>query len=104
VWSDPLADLGPTGDASHDPPRRVAVESLTVGIDEDRSLETFADGEVDGPGDAWRERHGDELAALAQHRQGAMTAFLTEGFDVGADRLRNPQPVQRQQRHQGVVA
>ena len=76
----------------------------TVGVDEDRSLEPFADGQIDGAGDAWRQRHRDELAALAQHGQGAVPAFLAESFDVGADRFRHPQPVQRQQRHQGVIA
>ena len=41
VRSDPLADLGSAGDAPHDPTGRVAIESLPVGVDEDRSLEPF---------------------------------------------------------------
>jgi hypothetical protein len=49
---DSLGDLGPAGDAPYDPTGGVAVESVTVGIDEDRSLEPLAEGEIDGPGDA----------------------------------------------------
>ena len=74
--------------------------SLPVVVDEDRSVESFADGQVDGRGDAWGEGHGDELAALAQHGQRAMVAFLAERFNVGTDRLGHAQPVQREQRHQ----
>ena len=33
-----------------------------------------------------------------------MPAFLAQRLDVGADRLGHPQPIQRQQRHQGVIA
>ena len=54
-------------------------------------------GQVDRSGDAWGEWHGEQLAALAQHGQSAAAAFLAERFDVGADRLRHAQPVQRQQ-------
>ena len=75
------------GDAPHDPPCGVTVESLTVRVDEDRALETFADGEVEGPGDPWGEWHGDDLAALAEHRQGPVAAFQAERFDVRTDRL-----------------
>ena len=50
VRSDPLADLGAAGNASHDPPRRVPVESPPVVVDEDRSLESFTDGQIDRPG------------------------------------------------------
>jgi hypothetical protein len=104
VRPDPLADLSSAGDAPHDPPRGVAVQPLPSGIDEDRSVEPFTHGEIDGPGDLRGQRHRDQLAALAQHGQGAVPAFLAQRFDVGADRLGHPQPVLRQQRHQGVVA
>ena len=104
VRSDPLGDPCFAGDAPHDPSRCVPVQPGAVGVEEDRALQAFANGQVDGPGDTWRQRHRDELAALAQHGQGAVAAFLAERFDVGTDRLRHPQPVQRQQRHQGVIA
>ena len=64
----------------------------------------FADDQIDRSGGAGRERDGDVLAALAQDQQGAVTAFQAESFDVGTDRFRHPQPVQRQQRDQGVIA
>ena len=54
--------------------------------------------EVDRPGGARGERDGDDLAALAQHGQGAVPAFETELVDVGAERFGDPQPVDRQQR------
>ncbi|HEV8625790.1 MAG TPA: hypothetical protein VG034_15130 [Acidimicrobiia bacterium] len=39
-------------------------------------------------------REGDALAALAGHGEGAVAAFETERFDVGAERLGDPQPVE----------
>ncbi len=103
VRSDALGDVGAAGDAPDEATGGVPIQAGVVGVDEDRSLEPFADSQIDGAGDAWRQRHRDELAALAQHRQGAVPAFLAESFDVGADRLRHPQTVQRQQGHQGVI-
>ena len=44
MWSDPLADLGAAGDAAHDPPGGVAVQTVTRNVDEDRSVEAFTDG------------------------------------------------------------
>jgi len=37
VWSDPLRDPGPPSDPEHDPPGGVAVETASIGLDEDRS-------------------------------------------------------------------
>ena len=78
--------------------------AVPVGSEEDRALDPLTDSQVDSPGDAWSEWHRHQLAALAQHRQRAMAALQTEGLDVGADRLRHAQPVQRQQRHQRMIA
>ena len=47
--------------------------------------------------------NGDDLAALADHDHGAMAALEPECFDVGADGLRDPQPVEGQQRDQRMV-
>lgn len=41
---------GASGDASHDPPGGVAVESSTIEVDEDRPVVAFADRQVDRPG------------------------------------------------------
>ena len=88
---------GPAGDAAHDPAGGVTVEPAAVGAEEDRSFAAFADGEVDGPGGAGRERDGDDLAALAQDGQGAVAALEAEAFDVGAGRFGDPQPVEGEQ-------
>jgi hypothetical protein len=43
------------------------------------------------------------LATLAYHGERAVAALESEGFDVGADRLGDPQPIRCQQRDQDVV-
>jgi hypothetical protein len=52
VRSDPLADPGPAGDTSHDPPSGVPIESFPIGVEEDRAFHPFADSQVDSAGDA----------------------------------------------------
>ncbi len=96
VRADRLVDPGLAGDAPHDPPRGVAVEALAVRPDEDRPLGPLTNGQVDRAGRAWRERDGDDLAALAEHREGAMAAFDAERFDVGAERFGDTQAVDGQ--------
>jgi hypothetical protein len=68
------------------------VETFAVVAEEDRPLDPFADGQVDSSGGARRERDGDDLAALAQHDEGAVAAFDAEGFDVApsASETRRP--------------
>lgn len=44
------------------------------------------------------------LPPLAQHRQRPISAFHTECFDVGAERLREPQAVDGQERDEGVLS
>ena len=73
VWPDPLADSGPASDTAHDPSGSVPIEPVAVGSEEDRAFHPFADGQVDRTADAWGEWHRDQLAALAQHRQGAVS-------------------------------
>ena len=101
-------DPGATGDATDNSPGCVSAQSASVGLDEDRALESFPNGQVDGAGDARRERHGGGLAALADHGEGAMATLQAdiqaEGVDVGADRFGDSQPVQRQQRDECVIA
>ena len=80
-----------------DPSGGVAVEACAVVAEEDRSLAAFADREVDGAGGSGCERDGDDLAALAQDREGAVPAFEAERFDVRADRFGDAQPVEREQ-------
>lgn len=75
----------------------MAIHPLTVRAQEDRAVETFTDRQVDGTGGAWCERDYDDLAALAQHGQGAVPAFESELVDVRTERFGDPQPVDRQQ-------
>src|SRR5438309_10450553 len=64
-----LVDSGASDDAAHDPAGAVAVHPLAVRSQEYRALESFADGEIDRAGSTWREWDGNDLAALAQHRE-----------------------------------
>jgi hypothetical protein len=52
---------------------------------------------------AWRKGDGDGLAALADDGQRAVPSLQAERFDVRPDGCGYPQPVERQQRHQGVL-
>ena len=97
VRADPLRDAGATGDATHDSPGCVPVQSAFICLDEDRTVEPFPHGQVDGASDPRRERHRGGLAALAAHGQGAMATLQAESGDVGADRFGDAQPVQCQQ-------
>jgi hypothetical protein len=81
----------------------MAVQTPSGAIEKDRTVRALADGQIDGPGGARRQRDGDDLAALAHDGQGPMAAFEAERFDVGAQRFGHPQPVDRQQRHQRVL-
>jgi hypothetical protein len=71
--------------------------------EEDGSVAAFAGGQVDRPGGAGRERDGDDLAALAGDRQGPVPALQAQVLDVSAGGLRDPQPVQREQRDQRML-
>jgi hypothetical protein len=103
VRADRLADPGAAGDAPHDPPSSVAVEAPTVGTGEDWSVESLADGQVDRSGGAGSERDGDDLAALAKNGQGPVTPLQAEPVDVGSGGLRHSQPVEDEQRDQGML-
>ena len=96
VRTDSLGDPGPSGDTPHDPPGRMTIEASADAVDEDRTLQSFTDGQVDGTGDAWGEWHGDDLAALAHDGEGAVSSFQSEGCDVSSDRFGHAQPVQCQ--------
>lgn len=82
----------------------MTVDPLTRVVYEDRALEPFTDCEVEGPSDPRRQWHGDDLAAFAGHSQGAVTSLQSQRVDVGAERLGDAQPIQCQQRHQGVIS
>ena len=98
-----LGDPGAAGDPADDPPGAVPVQPPPVGGQEDRSFGALADGQVDRPGGARRERDGDDLAALAGDGQRPVPAFEAQVLDVGAGGLRDPQPVQGEQGDQRVL-
>ena len=87
VRADLLVQPGTPGDASHDPAGAMAVHALPVGTAENRPVKALADSQVDCPCGAWGERDGDDLAALAQHGEGAVPALDPERNDVRADGL-----------------
>ncbi len=79
------------------------VQPPAIGGQEDRSVAALTDGQVDRPGGAWRERDGDDLAALAGDHQGAVPALDAQALNAGAGRLGNPQPVQSEQGDQRML-
>ena len=99
VRPDRLGDPG----AADDPPGAVPVQPPAIGGQEDRSVAALADGQVDRPGGARRERDRDHLATLAGDHQGPVPPFDAQRFDAGAGGLGDPQPVERQQRDQRVL-
>jgi hypothetical protein len=100
---DRFDDSGAAGDPTDDPRRTVAVQPPAVRSQEERPVTALADGQVDRPGSARRERDGNHLAAFAVDHQGPVPALDAQGLDVRTCSLRNPQPVQGQQRDQCVV-
>src|SRR4029078_11041155 len=50
-----------------------------------RPVQALADGQIDRPGGARRERNGDDLAALPEHGQRAVTALNPKLVDIGAE-------------------
>ncbi len=104
MWrADLLGQPGAAGDPADDPPGSVPVQPLAGGGGEDRSFAALADGQVDRPGGAGRERDDGFLAAFAGDRQGAVPSLGPEGFYVSAGGLGHAQPVEGEQRDQGVL-
>jgi hypothetical protein len=104
VRSDRFGDPGAARDLADDPPGAVPVKPPAVSGEENGIVAAFADGQVDRPGRARGERDGDDLAALAGDGQGPVPALQAQVLDVGAGSLRDPQPIQGQQRDQGMLA
>src|SRR5439155_159575 len=104
VGTNSFGDPGSAGDTAHDPAGGVAFQAAAVGTAKDRSFASLPDCEVDGAGGPRCERDGHDLAALTDNREGAVAAFEAETFDVGPDRFRDAQAVEREQRYECVVA
>lgn len=81
------------------------VETLTVVADEDRSLTSFTDGEIDGAGGAWHERYHGRLVPFAEDPECAVSAVEAEVADVRLAGFADPQPVEPEQhRESGALA
>jgi hypothetical protein len=100
VRPDRFADPGPSGGAADDAPGAVPVQAAAVGGQEDRSVGSFTDGQVDRPGRARRERDRHDLAAFADDHERAVAALDSERLDVCARGLGHPQAIEGQQRDQ----
>jgi len=85
-----------------DPPGAVPVQPAAVPGEEHRPFGMFAEGQVDRPGGARRQRDGHDLAALAGDGQGPVPALEAQVLDVSAGGFGDPQPVQGEQRDQRV--
>jgi hypothetical protein len=104
VGPDRFGDACLPGGAFDDPGGAVPAHPGPVRAEEDRPVEPFPDRQVDRPRGPRGERDGDDLAALPQDRQGPVAAFETERVDISTQGFADPQPVDRQQRDQGVPA
>jgi hypothetical protein len=88
--SDLLGQSGASRHAADDPSGSVPVQPLPGCGEEDRPFAEFADGQVDRPGGTRGERDDGFLTARAGNGLGPVTAFVAEGFDVGAGGLGHP--------------
>jgi hypothetical protein len=98
-----FGDPGPAGSAADDAPGAVPVHPPPVRGQEHRPYGALADGQVERPRGPRCERDGDDLVGPAGDGQGPVPALQAQVLDVGAGSLRDPQPVQGQQRDQGML-
>jgi hypothetical protein len=103
VRGDGFGDPGAARDLADDPSGAVPVQPPPVCGQEYRPAGAFADGQVDCPGGARRQRDGDDLAVLAGDGQCPVPAFQARVLDVGTSCFGDAQPVQREQRDQRVL-
>src|SRR6476661_9018701 len=96
VGRDGLGDPGAAGGLADDTPGAMPVQPPPVRGQEHRPFGALADGQVDRPSGARRQRDGDDLAALAGDGQGPVAALDAQSLDVGAGCFGDPQPVERQ--------
>jgi len=90
VGSNVLRDAGVASDAGDGPGRRMTIEPSAIYTKEQRAFAPFANREVDSASGSRSERHDHGLAALAQGREGAVSALKSERFDVRSSCLRDP--------------
>jgi hypothetical protein len=91
------SDPSPFADRSNPPMGSTTVESLAVVTQQDRSVDSFAHGQVDRASGARHQRNQSELVALADDAQRAMSSFEGYVLDVGSAGLGDPETVQPEQ-------
>ena len=72
-------------------------------VEQDRAARSVSDRPVDGPPDRGRQRHQDDLGALAAHAQHPVAVLFAEVGDVGAGGFEYPQAEQAEHGHQREV-
>jgi hypothetical protein len=87
VGRDGLRDPGPASRLAHDPPGAVPVQPPPVRSQEHRTIGALAEGQVDRPRRARRQRDGDDLASLAGNGQRPVPALQVQVIDIGAGGL-----------------
>jgi hypothetical protein len=103
VRRDALVDPGALHEPLDHPIRAVPVHSSAFDAGEDRPHRPLTDVQIQRPTGARCDGDSDVLAALAHDRQRTMPALCRQIVDVGIQRFGDPQPIQRQQRHQRTV-
>ena len=90
VWTDPLVDPRSLRQPSHDPSRRVPIESTrAIVVHEDRARLALTDVEIEHPRRPRRKRDRGGLVVLAMDEQGAVTSVEVEVDDVRAESFRD---------------
>ena len=84
-------DAGGSGEVAQTAGGRVPVHPGAAAVEEDWPAGAVPDGPVDGPPDCWRQRHQDDLGALAAYAQYPVAVLLAEVDDVRAGGLEDPQ-------------
>jgi hypothetical protein len=79
------------------------IEALSIAAAQDRSLATFAHGQVDRARRTGDQRDRGRLVALAENAKRPVAPFEAEVLDVGGAGLAHPQPVQPEQHRERRV-
>jgi hypothetical protein len=82
---------------------RVRVHPGTPGIEQDGPAVPVVGCPVDGPADRGRQRHQNDLGALAADAQHSVAVLLAEVADVCGGGLEDPQAQQAEHGHQREV-
>jgi hypothetical protein len=104
VGTDVLVDPGTFGQPTYNPGGLVTVHPVTIAVQEDRSVFSVADRQVDGSCCSWS--HWDQLcfASFADDPQCVMASFQTDVTNISTKSFRHSQTVKGKKARQRVVA